>query len=235
MNNEERKQERSYEIAIDAYWQHIKRYHTWMNYFALFDGALLVAFCTLMCATNIIIGDMGKCVNAHLFLQGNGLYLTNDYWALQYIIVALGIITSVFWLLSIKGHRAWKVNWMNVIEYYESKDLPIYSLVILDKKYDFRNKSGTILPKGIIPQGYSTDKITVMFIYMVILAWILAFFYVCGWRNLSCYMVASLTYLLIIIILHTIHLYRICDSISHFLLQLFYSDVSMKVIKYKTK
>ena len=34
----------AYEKAIEAYWKHVDRYHTWMNYYAIFNGALFVGF-----------------------------------------------------------------------------------------------------------------------------------------------------------------------------------------------
>ena len=31
----------AYEKAIEAYWKHVDRYHTWMNYYSLFNGAFV--------------------------------------------------------------------------------------------------------------------------------------------------------------------------------------------------
>lgn len=44
----------AYEKAIEAYWKHVDRYHTWMNYYSLFNGALFVGYCTLLTATTKI-------------------------------------------------------------------------------------------------------------------------------------------------------------------------------------
>ena len=38
----------AYEKAIDAYQFHVQRYHTWVNYYAIFVGALFVAFYTIL-------------------------------------------------------------------------------------------------------------------------------------------------------------------------------------------
>ena len=46
-NTEEDNRRYAYEKAIEAYWKHVDRYHTWMNYYAIFNGALFVGFCTL--------------------------------------------------------------------------------------------------------------------------------------------------------------------------------------------
>lgn len=216
----------AYKIAIEAYWHHVGRYHTWMNYYGLFEGALLVAFCTLLCATNIIVGGVGAYTdtNTNMSLQGGGVYLDNNYATLQYIVTILGIFTSIFWLLSINGHRAWKNNWMNIIEYYECEAKPIYKLVILDGKYYPRNKAGISISKGIIPKGYSTDIITILFVHMVILSWIFAFFYVLGWKNCYCYAMVFLIYLMIAFFFH------FCSTV---LIKGIYSDISRKKVQYK--
>ena len=62
----------AYEKAIEAYWKHVDRYHTWMNYYAIFNGALFVGFCTLYTATSYIF----TVENYHLFDNWNTyLYL----------------------------------------------------------------------------------------------------------------------------------------------------------------
>ena len=35
------KRKYAYEKAIEAYWKHVDRYHTWMNYYALFYGGYI--------------------------------------------------------------------------------------------------------------------------------------------------------------------------------------------------
>lgn len=39
--------ETAYEKAIDAYQFNVSRYHTWMNYYSIFVGALFVALYTV--------------------------------------------------------------------------------------------------------------------------------------------------------------------------------------------
>lgn len=43
-----------YQKAIEAYQYHVNRYHTWMNYYSIFTGALFVGFCSLTTATTEI-------------------------------------------------------------------------------------------------------------------------------------------------------------------------------------
>ena len=75
----EDKRKYAYEKAIEAYWKHVDRYHTWMNYYALFDGALLVAYCTLLCETNIILTANGQFEIKDLKVESGVLFLENNY------------------------------------------------------------------------------------------------------------------------------------------------------------
>ena len=38
------KKQVAYDKAVEAYQFHVQRYHTWVNYYAIFVGALFVAF-----------------------------------------------------------------------------------------------------------------------------------------------------------------------------------------------
>ncbi len=64
-----------YHKAIETYWNYVNRYHTWMNYYALFNGVLFVGFCTLLTAATIIKADS--------ISQWN---LENDYTFLQFVL-----------------------------------------------------------------------------------------------------------------------------------------------------
>ena len=174
-----------YQKAIDAYQYHVNRYHTWMNYYALFNGALLVAFCTLLCATTQIIGGKGSFETEKVVLAGGGMFLSNNYECLQVLIIALGILTSFMWLLSILGHRTWTLSWMSLICKYEREygfD-PLYRMVILKNKYNPNNKDGISLNGYFrtiyIPEGFSTDKLTIIFVWGVILSWYSVLLYLC--------------------------------------------------------
>ena len=176
-----------YQKAIDAYNFHVNRYHTWMNYYALFNGALLVAFCTLLCATTQIIGGKGSVETEKVVLEGGALFLRNDYTILQIIVAVLGLFTSIWWILSIYGHRFWTLSWIRIICKYEKEyNFPyLYRLVMLDKKYDPDLKgsrmSCPLFEKKYAPKGFSTDKLTIKFVYSIIIAWLIAIVYtICG-------------------------------------------------------
>ena len=84
-----------YQKAIEAYQYHVNRYHAWMNYYALFNGALLVAFCTLLCATTQIAGGRGSVETEEIVLEGGTVISSNNYGRLQVLIIILGILTSL--------------------------------------------------------------------------------------------------------------------------------------------
>lgn len=143
----------AYEKAIEAYWNHVDRYHTWMNYYAIFNGALFVGFCTLLTATTKISTENYLCYS-----------LSNDYKPVYIVLSILGLISSMSWYLSIKGHEKWERSWMSIIEKYEFKD--VYRLIIAEKS--------DIVMEGIVPhyfKAYSTHKITKLFVASVIISW----------------------------------------------------------------
>ena len=166
----------AYEKAIEAYWKHVDRYHTWMNYYAIFNGALFVGFCTLLTSTTTI--EFGKNIN-----------LENSYNFLCVLICIMGAITSICWYNSILGHEKWENNWMNIIEFYEIKIFSslaegrIYNMLILNKeslKNSYNLKDNNVLDdKAIIKNGYSTHALTKCFVLMITIAWLILIFHKC--------------------------------------------------------
>lgn len=114
----EDKRKYAYEKAIEAYWKHVDRYHTWMNYYSLFNGALFVGFCTFLTATTRVKQN------------GDIFYLSNNYTCYAVFICIVGLIASICWMYSLLGHQTWERNWMNIIENYEDSSNLIYSLLI---------------------------------------------------------------------------------------------------------
>ena len=80
-----------------------KRYHTWMNYYSLFNGALLVAYCTILVSTGNVIKEI--CGNKTCY------ELNCTYWRFLVLIAGLGIVASCCWYLSMIGHINWLSNW----------------------------------------------------------------------------------------------------------------------------
>ena len=226
-----------YQKAIEAYQYHVNRYHTWMNYYALFNGALLVAFCTLLCATTQITGGKGSVETEEIVLEGGGVILSNNYGCLQVLIFVLGILTSFLWLLSILGHRTWTLSWMSIICKYEREygfD-PLYRMVILQNKYNPKNKDGIFLkgcfcgmnmPSGYIAEGFSTDKLTIKFVWFVILSWYLALLYLCSQNVVPCTVLLFISAFLI-----AMWILKCCNC--KLLYKLLYTAVRNKKIEYE--
>lgn len=154
----------AYEKAIEAYWKHVDRYHTWMNYYSLFNGALFVGFCTFLTATTRVKQD------------GDVFYLSNNYTCYVVFICLVGLIASICWRYSLLGHQAWERNWMNIIEYYEDSSNFVYSLLITNAN-DIEGLNGSSkehkLKKDERFKAFSTHKVTLLFIGSVIVSWVL--------------------------------------------------------------
>ena len=168
----------AYEKAIEAYWKHVDRYHTWMNYYAIFNGALFVGFCTLLTATSDIdLWKEGKCAD---------IVLSNNYVFLQSLMCFLGIITSICWLCSLLGHATWMSNWMRIIEEYE--DLKVYKLLLPSPSEFNIDENNILLPHRCFSNGnyraISTTSITKIFVSFIIGGWVLGFIYIL-WENFS--------------------------------------------------
>lgn len=139
-----------------------KRYHTWMNYYSLFNGALLVAYCTILVSTGEVIKE----------ICGNETYtLKCTYWGFLFIIALLGIIASYCWYLSMIGHNKWLNNWRIKLQDEKPQIMRDISGENLESKFVQSCK------KSVLPDFYSTAEITKVFILAVIVAWSTVLFY----------------------------------------------------------
>ena len=86
-----------YEKAIGAYQFQVNRYHTWMNYYSLFHGALLVALYTVGCSCNV--------EDKSLF----SLITVVGYWA------------GLCWLGTVIGNRKWIEHWIEIVKQTEDQ------------------------------------------------------------------------------------------------------------------
>lgn len=59
MDEEQRRLEH-YKLIFAHFNRMEQRYHTWMNYYSLFNGALLVAYCTILVSTGKIVEVEGN-------------------------------------------------------------------------------------------------------------------------------------------------------------------------------
>ncbi len=81
-----------YRLAIEERGRHQQNYNHWMNMYAIFNGALLIAF----------TAD-GVC----------------DLFKL--LISLLGIVTSTLWVCSVNGYYDWIISWIKIVSFYEAK------------------------------------------------------------------------------------------------------------------
>lgn len=79
---------RYYEKAIEGRNFHYQNYNTWVNYYAIFTGALFIGYYSII--------DKG-----------------NEFCS--FLIVLLGYITSLCWHLTVKGHYHWMLSWIKVV------------------------------------------------------------------------------------------------------------------------
>ena len=81
-----------YKVAIEERARHQQNYNHWMNMYAIFNGALLIAF----------TAD-GVC----------------DLFKL--LVSLLGVFTSSLWIMSVNGYYEWIISWIKVVSFYEAK------------------------------------------------------------------------------------------------------------------
>lgn len=162
----------TYKLIFEHFKLMEHRYHTWMNYYSLFNGALLVAYCTILVSVGKIVEKSSYAMPMEDHADGRVLFsLDCTYWEFLMLIATLGVIASICWLRSMQGHTAWLENWRNALKNvgYEF-DWTIY--VDAGKCLDVSDEK---LVNNL--KLYSTAKITTVFIISVMLAWILAGIY----------------------------------------------------------
>ena len=206
----------AYEKAIEGYQFQVGRYNIWMNYYAIFVGALFVALYsiwpkseieTLCCACKPVCGKAPAAV------------AESQEWFLPLIISVLGWIASLCWYGALLGYRKWNEHWIKVVQGIEmvlNKD--VYPNVYTAQperpqkeslwkriKNIFRcNKS-----KCYAPGFVSTQKITGIFIFFAALAWgglitYILYQWCCGW-NLWSIILSVLCGFLTVVLLCRLH------------------------------
>ena len=154
------------DIAYDQFKEMEKRYHTWMNYYSLFNGALLVAYCTILVSTGQVI-EMGGAISTENGLTGNArlFQLECTYWNILALIAFLGCVASYCWYLSAIGHFHWIGRWRKIL--MEQDNYP---------KLDFSDvEICNICNKA--KHYHSTYIVTKHFIITVLFAWLSVFIY----------------------------------------------------------
>ena len=165
----------AYEKAIEGYQFQVGRYNIWMNYYAIFVGALFVALYsiwpkseieTLCCACKPVCSKVPVAI------------AESQEWFLPLIISVLGWIASLCWYGALLGYRKWNDHWIGVIQKIEriivgkedpspTLSLDKYLKVYLDMPKSCSEDATPRYVKGFI----STQKITGIFIFFAALAW----------------------------------------------------------------
>ena len=152
-----------YDKAIEGYKFQVERYNTWMNYYALFVGALFVAL------YSIWPSNEGCCPKTTSSIE---------IWILLGAISLLGWLGSFCWYGSLLGYRKWITHWIDVVKKIEG--------TVIDRPTKVYGEK----PIGL---GFiSTQKITGFFLLGVMIAWVMvmscvalriceAFGYACCW------------------------------------------------------
>ena len=155
----------AYEQSINAYQHHVQRYSTWMNMYAIITGALLVAFYSLYSTCECDI-----CPN-------NLLFFKNYKTLLVCLIAVLGWISSLCWYGCVKGHYEWMKSFMSIVKHNEKIYFKKYGETIpyVYSKVRIRENSCEVRDDYILG-FWSTQKITLVFIKVVVLAWPISLF-----------------------------------------------------------
>lgn len=193
----------AYEKAINGYQFQVNRYNVWMNYYALFVGALFIALYSVWPKEEInnvsIVCD--QCI------------LTpskNIDWVLPFVVSVMGWITSLCWYASLLGYRKWNGHWIGVIQEIEkiftsndtldnNRYFGVYSRMPQQESVRTGNNTGAGTGNNdtYLPGYVSTQKITGVFIFFVIVAW-------CVVISLWCSVVISCNFYLLFFLIFAI-------------------------------
>lgn len=144
----------AYEKSIQAYQFSVQRHREWMYLYSIICGALLVAFYS-------VNKDEGQVYSFKV--------------QFSFVLIFLGIVTSVCWILCFIGHYEWTKNFMRIVTINEKRyfdgdvnSKPFVYVGVLTKP----GKEKPFYLSGFI----STQKVTMVFLYIVLFNWTLAFF-----------------------------------------------------------
>ena len=137
-----------YKIAIDERARHQQNYNHWMNMYAIFNGALFIAY--------------------YEILKQNPI--CDKYNIISVLVCALGFISGLSWHCSVRGYYRWIISWINVVNYYEAN---LENENIPDNVYIYRlfyeEKNSEKCKFWNFP--FSTQKLTKVFTLCVTISW----------------------------------------------------------------
>ncbi|CAH0137572.1 MULTISPECIES: hypothetical protein [unclassified Pedobacter] len=140
--------EERYKLLISARNFHYDNFSKWANYFYIAIGALFVAYYSIVTTPKDLF-------EKKLF---------------SYVVLSLGFSCSLLWYWSSKGYYYWNINFISLVNNYESKILEwdkeerIY-FVFANKK----TQNNYYAPWS--GANISTSKIAILFSYIITLSW----------------------------------------------------------------
>jgi len=146
-----------FELLIKARNFHYENYSKWMTYFYVAISALFIAFFTIASKPDTDV---------------------QDKYLLEISLLLLGYVVSLLWFWSSKGYYYWNINFISLVNYYETeifkwaKEERVYK-VFYDKS--LQNHYGS--PIG--GANISTSKIAILFAYIISNFWGFLLFYKC--------------------------------------------------------
>ena len=195
----------AYEQSIKAYQSHVQRYNTWMNMYAIMTGALFVAFYSIY--------------------GGEGKGMQDDAGKVLIILISvLGFICSLCWLGAVKGHYEWMKSFMGILKHNEKRYFGDESLFVYGKVYPSSLMKDNDTKDSYLPGFFSTQKITLFFISLVVLAWIDILLLFILKDNINTYWIVLVCLLVFHIIVY-FGLYYYGNKPIHYLLKYFHSTI----------
>lgn len=182
--------ETAYTKAIEGYQFQVGRYNTWMNYYAIFVGALFVALYSIWPKSEI---ETLCCTCKPVCGKAPAAVAESQEWFLPLIISVLGWIASLCWYGALLGYRKWNAHWIGVVQKIEriivGEENPPRTL---SDKYpqvylDMPTSSSEDVSPRYVKRFISTQKITGIFIFCVALVWggvitYILYHWCCGWN-----------------------------------------------------
>ena len=127
-----------YQTAIHAREFHYQNLNYWTNFYAIVNGALFVAYYNIV--DKISIDDI-----------------------LKMLVVALGFLTALAWIQTVRGHYYWLLSWTNIVKIHENVVVAQGQKKVYD---DFKEQN-----KDFHTGNVSTQRITVRIVGFLCVAW----------------------------------------------------------------
>ena len=149
--DKEMTKEEKYKLLISARNFHYDNFNKWLTYFYIAIGALFVGYSSVVSSPKENI-------------------------MLEYLLIILGFIVSLLWYWSAKGYYYWNINFISLVNYYETDVLEFNEK---EKVYSFfankKTQNNFFSPTS--GANISTSKVAILFAFIIASSWAFIFFY----------------------------------------------------------